>query len=140
MSPLGSSGGYPLREIEAYAREERMGPYWKFRMTWLRGAALAIVTPGALLVHAYGTAADFTIIQKNSTFSVHQITIKVGDRITFVNADSANHNVYSETKGSEFEILQRPGRSDTVRFSQPGSVEVQCAIHPEMTLEVKVRP
>jgi plastocyanin len=117
-----------------------MGPDWKFRMTWLRGAALAIVTPGALLVHAYGTTADFTIIQKNSTFSVHQITIKVGDRITFVNADSANHNVYSETKGSEFEILQRPGRSDAVRFSQPGSVEVQCAIHPDMRLEVQVRP
>ena len=117
-----------------------MGPYWKFRMTWLRGAALAIVTPGALLVHAYAAAADFTIIQKNNTFSVSRITIKVGDRITFVNADGANHNVYSETKGSEFDIPQRPGRSDTVRFPQPGTVEVQCAIHPDMTLEVQVRP
>jgi len=109
-------------------------------MTWFRGAALAIATLGALLVHGYGVTADFTIIQKNSTFSVHQITIKVGDRITFVNADSASHNVYSETKGSEFDILQRPGRSDTVRFSQPGTVLVQCAIHPDMRLEVQVRP
>ena len=116
-----------------------MSPYWKFRRTWLRGAALAIVAP-ALLAHAYATAADFTILQKDSAFSVPQITIKVGDRITFVNADSANHNVYSETKGSEFEFVQRPGRSDTVRFSQPGSVEVQCAIHPDMRLEVHVRP
>ena len=109
-------------------------------MTRLRAAALAIITLGAVLVHAYGAAADFTIIQKNNTFSVHQITIKVGDRITFVNADSANHNVYSETKGSEFDIPQRPGRSDTVRFSQPGTVEVACAIHPDMRLEVQVRP
>ena len=117
-----------------------MGPDWKFRMTWLRGAALAIVTLGAVLVHADGAAADFTIVQKNNQFSVTKITIKVGDRITFVNADSANHNVYSETKGSEFEIVQRPGRSDTVRFSQPGTVEIECAIHPDMRLEVQVRP
>ena len=108
-------------------------------MTRLRAAALAIITLGALLVHAYGVAADFTIIQKNTAFSVRQIAIKVGDRITFVNGDSANHNVYSETKGSEFDIPQRPGRSDTVRFSQPGTVEVQCAIHPDMRLEVQVR-
>ena len=119
-----------------------MGPYWKVPVRWLRGAALAIVTLGALLVfpHAPGTTADFTIIQKGSAFSVRQITIKVGDRITFVNQDSVNHHVFSETKGSEIDILQRPGRSDTVRFVQPGTVAVECAIHPEMTLEVKVRP
>ena len=100
------------------------------------------VTLGALLVfpYAYGTAADFTIVQKNKQFSVTKIAIKVGDRITIVNGDSANHNVYSETKGSEFDIPQRPGRSDTVRFSQPGTVGVGCAIHPDMRLEVQVRP
>ena len=117
-----------------------MGRYWKFRMTWLLVAALAIVTPGALLVHAYGRAADFTIVQKSKAFSVRQITVKVGDRLTFVNADSVSHHVFSDTKGSEIDILQRPGRSDTVRFSQPGTVEVECAIHPDMKLEVQVRP
>ena len=108
-------------------------------MTRLRAAALAIMTLGAVLVHAYVAAADFTIIQKNRAFSIRQIVIKVGDRVTFVNDDSVNHNVFSETKGSEFDILQRPGRSDTVRFAQPGTVEVQCAIHPVMRLVVQVR-
>ena len=109
-------------------------------MTRLRAAALAIITLGALLVHAYGgAAADFTVTQRNKAFSVRQITITVRDRITFVNGDSVNHNLYSETKGSEFEILQHPGRSDTVRFPQPGTVEVQCAIHPVMRLEVQVK-
>ena len=116
--------------------------YGKFRTRWLRGAALVTVTLGALLVfpYAYGTAADFTIVQKNKQFSVPKIAIKVGDRITFVNGDSMNHHVFSDTKGSEIDILQRPGRSDTVRFSQPGTVEVECAVHPDMTLEVQVRP
>ena len=117
-----------------------MCPYWKVRVTWLRAAALAIVTLGALLVPAYGRTADFTIVQKNKAFSVSQITVKVGDRLTFVNADSVNHHVFSDTKGSEIDILQRPGRSDTVRFSQPGPVEVECAVHPAMRLEVQVRP
>lgn len=117
-----------------------MGLYPKSPMTRLRAAARAIMTLGAVLVPAHSAAADFTIIQKNNAFSVHQITIKVGDRITFVNDDSATHNVYSETRGSEFDILQRPGRSDTVRFSRPGTVEVECAIHSDMILEVRVRP
>ncbi len=98
------------------------------------------MTLGAVLVHADAAAADFTIIQKNKTFSVPQIAIKVGDRITFVNEDSVNHHVFSDTKGSEIDLLQRPGRSDTVRFSQPGTVEIECAIHPVMRLEVQVRP
>lgn len=106
--------------------------------TWLRAATLAIITLGTVLIRGYGAAADFTIIQKNNAFSVRQITIKVGDQITFVNNDNVNHHLYSETKGSEIDIVQRPGRSDTVRFSRPGIVEVECAIHPEMSLKVQV--
>ena len=86
-------------------------------------------------------AADLSIFQKNREFSVRQVTIDVGERITFVNSDTVTHNVYSETKGSEFEIeLQPPGRSDSVRFSRPGIVEIRCAIHPNMRLRVEVRP
>ena len=100
-----------------------------------------ILTLGAVLTSVYlAGAADFTIIQKDKAISVRQITIKVGDRITFVNDDSVTHNLYSETKGLEFEIeLQPPGRSDTVQFSQPGVAEVRCAIHPNIKLQVHVR-
>lgn len=101
---------------------------------------LAGIALGFALVHGSGMAADFTIRQKNKAFSVRQITIKVGDRITFVNDDSVNHNVFSDTKGAEIDILQKAGRSDTVRFLYPGTVEVECAIHPEMRLEVRVGP
>jgi len=84
--------------------------------------------------------ADFTVIQRNQEFSVRQLTVKVGDRVTFVNSDTVTHNVYSETRGSEFEIeLQPPGRADSVRFSRPGVVEVRCAIHSLMKLHVDVR-
>lgn len=100
----------------------------------------AIVALCILLIAVAAPAADFTVVQKNRAFSVRRIVIKVGDRITFVNEDNVNHNVYSETKGAEFDFLQRPGRSDTARFVQPGVVEVQCAIHPVMKMEVEVKP
>jgi plastocyanin len=95
---------------------------------------------GAALVVTNGAAADFTVVQKDRAFSVRQLTAKVGDQVTFVNNDSVNHNVYSETKGLEFDLVQRPGRSDTVRLSQPGVAEVSCAIHPAMKLQIQVTP
>jgi plastocyanin len=105
-----------------------------------RPAIIALIAVGSLLVHGSAAAADFTITQKNKKFSVSQITIKTGDRITFVNDDTVNHNVFSDAKGAEVDFLQRPGRSDTVQFTQPGTFELECALHPEMKLEVRVRP
>jgi plastocyanin len=101
---------------------------------------LPMLLLGAVLVAIEGAAADFTVAQKDRAFSVRQLTVKVGDQVTFVNDDTVNHNVYSETKGLEFDFVQRPGRADSVRFSQPGVAEVSCAIHPVMKLQIRVTP
>jgi plastocyanin len=85
-------------------------------------------------------AADTTVIQKDRKFSVTELTLKVGDRVTFVNADDVNHNVHSETKGAEFDLVQPPGDRQTVTFAQPGRVDAQCAIHRAMRLSVNVTP
>ena len=97
------------------------------------GGALAVATPA--------TAADHAVAQKDKAFSTPAITVKAGDRITFTNADSITHNVYSVTKGYEFDLkTQAPGHSDTVPFPRAGNVEVECAIHPKMKLKVTVAP
>ena len=101
---------------------------------------LRMLLLGAALGAIDGAAADFTVAQKDRSFSVRQLTVKVGDPLTFVNNDTVNHNVYSETKGLEFDFVQRPGRSDTVRLAQPGVAEVSCAIHPAMKLRIQVTP
>ena len=86
-------------------------------------------------------AAEFSVVQRNLDFSVRELQVRVGDRVTFTNGDNVTHNVYSETKGLEFEIeLQPPGRSDVVTFARPGIVEVRCAIHSAMKLRVEVKP
>ena len=86
-------------------------------------------------------AADVNVTQRDRTFSEKSVTVKTGDRVVFTNADGIVHNVYSVTPGHEFELkTQKPGQSDTVPFTKPGTVEVQCAIHPKMKLQVTVAP
>jgi plastocyanin len=95
-------------------------------------ALIALTLPGA--------AADFTVVQKNRAFSVKELAVKVGDQVTFVNEDDYNHNVFSETQGLAFDLIQKPGARHTVRFAQPGVADVECAIHPVMRLKVRVTP
>jgi plastocyanin len=106
------------------------------------GRRTVFVAIGTLLVAAgIALAADYTIVQQNQQFSVPELQVRVGDRLTFVNNDTVTHNVYSETKGMEFEIeLQPPGRKDSITFARPGTVEVRCAIHSAMRLRVDVKP
>jgi plastocyanin len=83
--------------------------------------------------------ATHTINQKDKTFSQSEITVKVGDSISFVNQDAVVHNVFSTTPGMEFDLrTQQPGKESTVPFTKEGTCEVRCAIHPKMKLTVKV--
>lgn len=101
---------------------------------------LKFLLAALLIATGIAGAADFTVVQRNQEFSVRELEVRVGDRVTFVNGDTVTHNVYSETKGMEFEIeLQPPGRKDTVSFARPGTVEVRCAIHSGMKLRVDVK-
>jgi plastocyanin len=99
-------------------------------------AALSAVVciPGA-------RAGDTQIVQKDKAFSEQSLRIRVGDTVTFVNADTVTHNVYSATRGCEFELqTQAPGNSTAVPFPRSCLAEVQCAIHPKMKLRVEVAP
>jgi plastocyanin len=99
----------------------------------------ALVLTAVLGIGQSAFAADITVVQKNKTFSTQQVQVKVGDRIVFMNEDSVTHNVYSLTKGLEFEIkTQEPGKSDAVKFDRPGVAVVECAIHPKMKVNVQV--
>lgn len=97
------------------------------------GVAVALAGPA--------TAADHTILQKDKAFPQPTLAIKAGDRITFTNGDPFTHNVFSATKGMEFDLrTQNPGQSSTVPFSKAGSLLVECAIHPKMKLQVQIVP
>jgi plastocyanin len=89
--------------------------------------------------HGAAMAAEHVVNQKNKSFSVKKLKIKSGDTIKFVNDDSFAHNVFSlsATKGFDTGSFGR-GQSKAVTFDKAGKVEVECAIHPEMRLDVEV--
>ncbi|EUB99675.1 blue (type 1) copper domain protein [Rhizobium sp. CF080] len=84
-------------------------------------------------------AASLTIHQQGRKFSSDSITIKAGEKLTFVNDDTVPHNIYSASSGNEFNLgSQAPGMSTEVTFTEAGDAQVLCAIHPRMKMAVKV--
>lgn len=100
-------------------------------------ALLSLVVLSGLSVGAL--AANLTIAQKGRMFSSENIAIKKGESLTFVNDDTVPHNIFSTSKGNEFNLgSQAPGVATDVTFKEAGEVQVICAIHPRMKMTVTV--
>ncbi len=90
-------------------------------------------------------AAEVTVMQNSKTFKkdgakIDKLEIKVGDTIRFKNEDPFFHNIFSLSELKTFDLGSYPaGESKTVKFDSPGVAEVECAIHPDMYLEVTVK-
>lgn len=103
----------------------------------MRYTVLIALSMGAVAAHA----AEFDISQKNKAFSASVLEIKTGDSVNFVNADPFFHNVFSLSDAKTFDLGSYPtGQARQVTFNQPGNVEVECAIHPEMKMTITVKP
>jgi plastocyanin len=90
---------------------------------------------------AVWAAQEHTVEQVNKTFSPKKLTVKVGDSVKFINKDSFVHNVFSLSPVKNFDLgAYGAGGSKTVLFDKPGKVEVECAVHPDMRLEIEVTP
>lgn len=102
---------------------------------------LALLPIVALLVTlaAPTQAKDVEVTQKNKQFSIKSLKIKVGDSVSFKNEDPFVHNIFSLSDTKSFDLGSYPqGQSKTVTFDKPGTVEVECAIHPDMKLTITV--
>ncbi len=86
-------------------------------------------------------ATEHEIIQLDKKFNVQEITIKPGDSIKFKNKEKdITHNVFSLGPKNAFELKsQLPGQESKVEFKEPGTTEVECAIHQTMKLKVTVK-
>lgn len=81
-----------------------------------------------------GTAAN-TVNEQGLAFNPATLTVKVGDTVTFVNGDSATHDV--EIDGKQ---LGEHGPGEKVQWTaeKAGSYPYRCTIHPSMTGEIVV--
>ncbi len=85
------------------------------------------------------SAKEIEIGQKNKQFSESKVTIKKGDTIKFTNEDPFFHNIFSLSEIQFFDLGSYPkGEFKTVEFPTVGTVEVECAIHPDMKMTVEV--
>ncbi len=94
----------------------------------------------SLIVTASANAANHVVDQKGKTFIPHAITVRVGDTITFKNSDPFAHNAYTDDEANEFDIgMQAAGTDSKVKVKGAGHFNVECAIHPNMLLEVTAK-
>ena len=94
----------------------------------------------SLALAASANAANHVIDQKGKTFIPHEITVAVGDTITFKNSDPFAHNAYTDDEENEFDIgMQAAGTDAVVQVKAAGAFSVECAIHPNMLLEVTAK-
>jgi plastocyanin len=78
-----------------------------------------------------------TIVQQGRTFRPSEITINKGEALTFTNKDEFIHQIYVQGLFDTDE--KAPGQNITETFSEAGTFEVRCHIHPKMKLVVHVK-
>lgn len=73
------------------------------------------------------------VAQKNKTFVPRVLAVPVGTSVEFKNEDEISHNVFSLSKGSDFDLgLYKGGNSRAQQFDNPGPVQLLCNIHSSM--------
>jgi len=94
----------------------------------------------SLLLVVSVNAQNHIIDQKGKTFIPHSVTVSPGDTITFLNSDPFAHNAYTDDEDNEFDIgMQATGTEKTITIKPGDNFSVECAIHPNMLLEVTVK-
>jgi plastocyanin len=104
------------------------------------GLVAALVLAATLGVgHRSAWSAEHVVSQKGKAFSVKKLKVRVGDSVKFVNEDPFSHNVFSLSAAKGFDLGTYPqGGAKSVTFDKVGTVDVECAIHPDMTMSVEV--
>src|SRR5690242_12600413 len=105
-------------------------------MTRISALALALC---ALFI-GQAQAGEHVVTQKGKAFSTKKITVQQGDSVRFVNDDPFAHNIFSLSDVKSFDLgSYGQGQSKAVVMDKAGTVDVECAVHPDMKMTVEVR-
>jgi plastocyanin len=98
-------------------------------LVWLEPAGKAWKKP----------AAAFTMTTRSKAFLPHVLAVPAGSSVAFPNEDPIAHNLFSLTPGNTFDLgLYRRGTGKSHKFEAPGTVNVYCNVHPNMSAVVHV--
>ena len=86
-------------------------------------------------------SGQFSMSQRNKSFTPRVLAVPVGSTINFPNDDQIFHNVFSLSRPSPFDLgLYRAGVSKSRTFTAPATYRVFCNIHPQMAAVILVLP
>ena len=103
----------------------------------LRGLAVAAAAVTFLqLAVAPAQAQEIQVTIDNFTFSPNELTLKVGDTVTWTNHDDIPHTVVSAGKFRSKTMDTDDKYSFT--FTSAGDYKYFCSLHPHMTGMIKV--
>jgi len=121
----------------------------------LRGASLAHEPDTSGSVNEYSELVVFLegnlsgadkpvrveLVQQNRQFEPRVLIVPVGSTVSFPNADPVFHNVFSLSNAKQFDLGYYPaGQTRTLKFDNPGVVQVYCHLHPNMYAAIVVVP
>lgn len=104
--------------------------------------AVAIVAAAAVAGAATAALAStgHRILQKGRAFNVKEIAIAVGDVVHFVNDDAFIHQIFVKARNFQFDSAESdPGHVIDLKFTEAGTFDVRCHIHPKMLLKVTAK-
>ena len=79
------------------------------------------------------------IAQKDEQFVPHVVAVTRGSSVSFPNDDPFFHNVFSLSRGANFNLGRYPSGSTRARvFTRPGLVKVFCELHSHMSAVIRV--
>jgi plastocyanin len=106
----------------------------------LAAATVALGVAAVLVDAAPGVAATPATIE-HYAFSPADLTVHVGDTVTWTNLDEAPHTVTSSSGPTAIDSPQlNKGQSFAYTFTTAGTWQYYCAIHPDMKGVVHVVP
>ena len=74
-----------------------------------------------------------TIEIKDFMFSPQTLTVKAGEKVTWINRDDEPHTVVSVGKKFQKSSALDTDQEFTITAGEPGSYEYFCSVHPKMT-------
>ena len=86
-------------------------------------------------------AKNHTVKMIDDKFDPKEVTIAVGDTVTWENKGENTHNAVSDDKGKTFDTKNvKPGaKSKAVTFGKAGKFAYECTHHDEMTGTIIVK-
>src|SRR5215212_3674165 len=97
-------------------------------------------SPGSTSTPAASSSGGAVAIKlQNIAFDPKDVTVKVGQKITWTNDDSTDHNVTADS-GADFKS-DNLGKDGTFEFTpdKAGTIKYECTIHPGMTATITVQ-